>query len=143
MIRTFIALAVLSATLAASAADLVLNDLTGRGATRLSNAEMQQLVPEAKVVSYYKGATRSWKNKADGTLVANSDVRRDPTKLGKQSTGKGSWHLADNGTWCVMIEWPQRTENWCMYLFRADDRYYGVKSVTSGTAEAWEFKLSH
>ena len=74
--------------------------------------------------------------------MANSDARRDPTKIGKSATGQGSWHIGENGTWCVMIEWPKRTENWCMYLFRADTKYYGVKSVTNGAAEAWEFKIA-
>jgi hypothetical protein len=142
MIRTFIAVTLLAATSIAAAGELVLNDVTGMGATQLSKEELQQLLPGAKVVSYYKGARRSWKNKADGTLVAGSDARRDPTKIGKQATGVGSWHIGDNGTWCVMIEWPKRTENWCKYLFRADAKYYGVKSLTSGTAEAWEFELS-
>lgn len=121
---------------------LVLNDLTGKGAVQLSKEELQGLLPGAKVVSYFKGSRRSWKNKADGTLLANSDVRRDIGKLGQQSTGKGSWHIGDNGTWCVMIEWPKRSENWCKYLFKADAKYYGVKSVANGGAEAWEFEIS-
>ena len=127
---------------AAAGQGLLLNDLTGQGAVQLSKEDLQELLPGAKVVSYYKGARRSWKNKTDGTLVASSDVRRDPTKIGKQATGRGSWHTGDNGTWCVMIEWPQRTENWCRYLFKTDAGYYGVKSVTDGTTEAWEFEIS-
>ena len=62
--------------------------------------------------------------------------------MGKQSAGQGSWHIGDNGTWCVMIEWPKRTENWCKYLLKADAKYFGVKSVTDGGAEAWEFEIT-
>ena len=143
MNRVFIAMVLLSvATAAVSGQPVVLDDLKARGAVQLSKQDLQQLLPGAKVVSHFEGSRRSWKNKADGTLLAISDVRRDPSKLGKQSTGQGSWRVDDNGRWCVTIEWPKRTENWCKYLFKADAQYYGVKSVTNGGAEAWEFEIS-
>jgi len=143
MIRAFIAIGLLSsAAVAAAGEGLVLNDLRAQGAAQLSKEELQQLLPDAKVVSYYQGSRRSWKNKADGTLSANSDVRRDISKLGRQSTGQGSWHVGEHGTWCVTIEWPKRTENWCKYLFKAKTKYYGVKSVTDGGADAWEFEIA-
>lgn len=132
----------LALPLAAQAGDLVLNDLKARG-VQLSVDELKQLMPGAKVVSYHEGGSiRHWKNEPDGKFVASSDVRRDPNRPGKVATAHGTWHVGDNGTYCVTLEWPRRTENWCRYMFKVDGKYYGVKSFEDGAAKAWEFEFS-
>jgi hypothetical protein len=142
MRRNLVAALLLAVPLSAPAAEVVLNDLKAQNATQLTKDELAALLPGAKVVSDYRGSTRRWKNDADGKFTANSDGRREATKIGKQITGHGTWHIGDNGTYCVMIEWPQRTENWCKYVFKAGDRYYGVKSLTDGAAEANAFTFT-
>ena len=143
MIRIILTSILLLSPLMAQSGDLVLGDLRARNATQLSKDELTELMPNAKVFSDSRGRTRRWKNEAGGKFVANSDGRRHTGALGKQNTGHGTWHVGDNGTYCVTIEWPKRTENWCKYIFKADDRYYGVKSLTDGGAEANEFGFKH
>ena len=52
VLRAFIAIAVLGATMAATAGGLVLNGVTGQGGVQLSKQELDQLLPGASVFSY-------------------------------------------------------------------------------------------
>lgn len=132
----------LALPLIAQAADLVLNDLKARG-VQLSADELRQLMPNAKVVHYSKkGSTRHWTNEPSGKFVASTDVRYDPNRSGKSGTGTGTWHVGDNATYCVMLEWKMRSENWCMYIFKVDGKYYGVRSIENGGEKAVEFEFS-
>jgi hypothetical protein len=142
MLRFILASVLLLFSLTAQAADLVLNDLKAHG-VQLSVDELRQLMPNAKVVSYsMKGSTRRWKNEPSGKFVASSDVRYDPNRTGNPATGRGTWHVGDNGTYCVTLEWERRSENWCMFIFKVDGKYYGVKSIENGGAKAVEFEFS-
>lgn len=122
---------------------LVLNDLRAQNATLLTADELKQLLPNAKVTHHSEaGGNRNWRNEPNGKLVASADAR-GVGKVGGVVTGApGTWHVGDNGTYCVTIEWPKRTENWCRYMFKLNDRYYGVKSVTDGASPAGEFRFS-
>jgi len=142
MIRIILTSILLLSPLMAQSGEVVLGDLRAQNATQLSKDELTQVLPGAKVYSDFRGSTRRWKNEANGKFVASSDGRREATKIGKQITGHGTWHIGDNGTYCVMIEWPKRTENWCKYIFKTADKYYGVKSLTDGAAEANAFTFS-
>ena len=145
MFRVLVVSVLLSISAAAPAADLVLNDIKAQNGVQLSADELKQLMPNAKVVSYTKdGSTRYWKNEPNGKFVASSDVRRDPTLpvKGKIANAQGKWHVGDNGTYCVSLEWPRRSESWCRYIFKVGEKYYGVKSVDDGTVAAHEFKIS-
>jgi hypothetical protein len=42
----------------------------------------------------------------------------------------------------VMIEWPRRSENWCRFIFKVGEKYYGVETVADGSVSAWEFEFS-
>ncbi|MEJ2455404.1 MAG: DUF995 domain-containing protein [Candidatus Thiodiazotropha sp.] len=125
----------------ALAADMVLNDLKAQNGVQLSTDELKQLLPNAKVVSYYQASTRRWNNKSNGKFTASSDARKHDA-IGKSVSGQGTWHIGDNGTFFITIEWPRRTENWCKYIFKVDEKYYGVNSVVDGSAEANEFEFS-
>lgn len=142
MLRFVLASVLLALPLAAQAGDLVLNDLKAQNGVQLSADELKQLMPNVKVVSYFAESTRSWKNEPDGKFVASSDVRRHFSKAGKPQTAQGTWHVGDNGTYCVTLEWPRRSESWCRYIFKVGGKYYGVKSVAEGTAIAYEFEFS-
>lgn len=140
MLRSILASVLLALPMATQAGDLLLSDLKAQGGVQLSADELKQLMPNAKVVSYYEESTRRWKNDPDGKFVASGDARRHIS--GKSQTAQGTWHVGDNGTYCVTLEWPRRSESWCRYMFKVGDKYYGVKSIADGTSKAYEFEFS-
>ena len=142
MLRPILASVLLALPLVAQADDLALNDIKAQNGVQLSADELKKLMPNAKVVSYFSESARHWRNEPDGKFVASTDVRRDPNRSGKLATGRGTWHVGDNGTYCVTLEWPKRSEDWCMYIFKVDEKYYGVRSVDDGTETAQEFEFS-
>jgi len=118
-----------------------LAEVKAKGAVQLSADELKQLMTGAKVVSRTNaGTTRRWENKADGTFAASSDNvgvmgRAHPT------SGNGTWRVADNGTFCVDIQWSVTPEKWCRYIFKAGDKYYGFFKLED-SAQASEFEFS-
>jgi hypothetical protein len=140
--RSILAPVLLALPVVVQSGDLVLNDIKTQNGIQLSADELKQLMPNAKVVSYFSGSARYWRNEPDGKFVASSDVRRDPNRPGKVANAQGTWHVKDNGTYCVTLEWPRRSESWCRYLFKVGEKYYGVKSVEDGTLTAYEFEFS-
>jgi hypothetical protein len=142
MLRPIVVSVLFALPLPAQAADLMLSDLKAQGGVQLSAEELKPLLTDAKVVSYHEESTRRWKNDADGKFVASGDARRHISTSGKSRTAQGTWHVGDNGTYCVTLEWPRSTESWCRYIFRVGDKYYGVKSIADGTSKAFEFEFS-
>ncbi len=146
MYRSILASVLLALSWAAQADGLLLNDIKAQNGVQLSADELKQLMPNAKVVSYSKeGSTRRWTNEPDGKLVASTDIGRDVGLILKGAatkTGQGTWHVGDNGTYCVTIDWKQRSENWCRYIFKVGEKYYGVKTVNDGATIAHEFEFS-
>lgn len=146
--RTVLAFAILllcasTQVIAEESTPLRLSDLKAQGATQLSTDELQALLPGAKVKSVnMKGSTRMWENAADGSLIASSD-NRGLLSAKKISTAHGSWQLGNNGTYCVFLEWPSTTEQWCRFIFKAGDKYYGVKSAADLSSVAFQLELSH
>jgi hypothetical protein len=113
----------------------------GKGA-QLSAQELRELMPGAKVVSRTQaGSTRHWRNKPDGTFSATSDGRGVSGGRNAYATAEGTWQVTDNGRWCVKIPWPRAQDDWCRYMFKLGDRYYGV-SALSDEAPASEFEFS-
>ncbi|MDO9189747.1 MAG: DUF995 domain-containing protein [Sulfurimicrobium sp.] len=91
---------------------MLLNDIKAQNGVQLSADELKQLMPNAKVVSYSKEeSTRRWTNEPDGKFVASTDIGRDVGLMLKGAatkTGQGTWHVGDNGTYCVTLDWKQR-----------------------------------
>ena len=140
MRQSILATLLLVLSLSAQAGALLLNDLKAQNAIQLSVDEMKQLMPGAKVVNHTEiGNTRSWTNEPGGKFVASSDNRATNSF---PSNAQGTWHVADNGTYCVTLEWRTLSENWCRYIFRLGGKYYGVSSTSSGTTKASEFEFS-
>lgn len=127
---------------------LRLGELKSRGANQVSKAELEVLLPGAKVKNVTpQGGTRYWENEASGKFIASSDLggsRRghNPLGGGQGNTANGKWHIGDDGSYCVNLEWRLRTEQWCRYLFKLEDKYYGVKSLEDMAGEAHEFQFS-
>jgi hypothetical protein len=142
MIRFILAFILLVLPSAAQAGDLVLKDLKAQNGVQLSADELNQLLPNAKVTSYFSGSTRTWKNEPGGSFTALSDFRRSMKPGMAQATGQGTWHVGKDGAYCVSIDWPQRSEKWCRYLFKVGGKYYGVKSIDDESAIAHEFEFS-
>ncbi|MCB1943472.1 MAG: hypothetical protein KDI53_15765 [Candidatus Accumulibacter sp.] len=121
---------------------LRLSDLHAQGATQLSKDELQVLLPGAKVESRtVQGSTRFWENSADGSLLASTDNRGDLSSR-RHATARGSWQLADNGSYCVLLEWKSKTEQWCRFIFKSGDRYFAVKSTSDQSSVAHELAFS-
>ena len=122
---------------------LVLNDIKAQNGLQLSADELKQLMPKANVVSQTPaGSTRRWTNESGGTFVASSDNRGRSGGPGRPAQGRGTWHVGDNGTYCITIEWPASSENWCRYIFKVGADYYGVKSPSGGTETAHRLEIS-
>src|SRR5512134_2831963 len=111
-----------------------LRDLTAQSAVKLAAPEVQALASGASVQTVSgQGHLRTWKNSADGKLLAS--VAAGPGRP-RGGSGKGIWQVAENGTYCVQIEWESRSEQWCRFIYRLGDKHYGVKSDADGAAPA-------
>lgn len=148
----------LCAAMSVSAEDpenfLRLGELKSRGATQVSKAELDVLLPGAKVRNVTpQGSTRYWENDASGKFVASTDLAGSGRggniagggrggSGGRATMADGRWHIGDDGTYCVALEWRGRTEQWCRYMFKMGDKYYGVRSLENEAGEAHEFVFS-
>jgi hypothetical protein len=142
MFRTIVAALSVVACSLAGAQDLTLADVKAKNAVQLSADDLKQLMPGAKVVSRTNaGSTRLWQNGADGTFIAGSDGRGVSGGRTMPGTGTGTWRVADNGRLCVAIQWTRINEDWCRYIFKSGDKYYGFGKLED-TAPASEFEFS-
>lgn len=142
MFRLILVSLILVLPLAAQAGDMALDDLKAKNGVQLTAEDLNRLMPGTKVISYFSGSTRTWTNEPDGKLMAYRDARGSFRKIMNQVTAHGTWHIGKNGTYCVTLDWPKKTEKWCKYIFNVDGKYYGVKSIDSGDAIAHEFEFS-
>ena len=127
---------------AVHAQSLLLNDIKAQNGIQLPVDGLKQLMPGAKVLSRAEtGSTRLWTNEPGGKLTASSDNKASKGRGGSTSA-QGTWHVGDNGTYCVTLEWARSSENWCRYMFKVGAKYYGVSSATNGAAKAHEFEIS-
>jgi len=125
-----------------SETQLTLGDLVAKGATRLSKDDLQLLLTGAKVESIgLGGSTKYWENSVDGKFIASSDTR-GKSAMGQPSTGQGTWHIADEGSYCIRIEWRMRTEEWCRFVYKDGGKYYGVNSNNSPATPAHALAFS-
>jgi hypothetical protein len=140
---TLVGLLLLPLSASALAEIVVLNDITAQNGVQLSAEELKRLMPNAAIVSFTPaGSSRRWTNDSNGTLVASSDNRGRAGGPGRPTQGRGTWHVADNGTYCITVEWPTTSENWCRFIFKVGSEYYGVKSAKGGTEPAHRLEIS-
>lgn len=143
MHRLVAAFALLAMSAVSHAQGLVLNDLKAQNAVQLSADELKSLMPSAKVVNYSsQGSTRRWTNEPEGKFTASSNAASVSVGSVRMAQGQGTWHTGDNGTYCVTIEWKTLSENWCLYMFKLGDKYYGVSSAANGASRAIAFEFS-
>ncbi|HTP46372.1 MAG TPA: DUF995 domain-containing protein [Casimicrobiaceae bacterium] len=117
-------------------------DVKSNGGIQLSAAQLNELLPGAKVISKTQaGSTRTWQNKTDGTLSASTNGRGVSGGRNAYATGEGTWKVGDDGRWCVKIGWPRNPDDWCRIMFKVGDKYYAV-SRTEDSAQTMEFEIS-
>lgn len=144
MPKSLATLLLLAISVQALADPLLLDDLKSQNGVRLTVDELKVLMPGAKVLSRAggTGSTRLWTNELDGKFVASSDNRSGMGGMSGHTTAQGTWSVADDGKYCVTLEWRKVTESWCRHIFKLGDKYYGVSSLESGTAKTHEFEFS-
>ena len=142
MFRLLLVAFLFGASAAAGAQALPRADIKAKNATQLTVDELRELMPGAKVTSRTQaGSTRYWQNKPDGTFTASSDGRGSCGGRNCPSSAPGTWRVRDDGALCVNIKWPTAADDWCRYIFKAGDKYYGV-GRREDSALASEFQIS-
>ena len=142
MIRAIVVVGALGLCTLASAQILNYAEVKAKNGTQLSAGDLKQLLPGAKVVSRTAaGSTRTWENKPDGTFIAASDGRGSAGGRNAYSTAPGTWRVTDDGKLCVKIQWQINQDDWCRYIVKAGDRYYGFTRLDDG-AQAMELEFS-
>jgi len=143
MLRAIVLAVAIGTSSFVAAQPVTLADVKAKNAVQISADELKQLMPGAKVVSRTNaGSTRNWDNNANGTFVASSDSKGSAGGRARPSSGNGTWKVGDKGTYCVTIQWGgMATEEWCRYIFKLSDRYYGFGRLED-SAQASEFEFS-
>jgi len=140
MRRTILFAASMMVFTVASGEGLTLADAKAKSAVQLSADDLKQLLAGAKVANQIpSGSTRRWQNNPGGELAASSDGRGNATA--RVFSGSGTWSVDAKGAYCVHIQWPMQTEEWCRYIFKAGDKYYTFLTLDD-SARAWEFEIS-
>jgi len=141
--RSLVAVILLGLCLPAGAQGVSLAEVKAKNGAQLSADDLKQLLPGAKVVNLTtSGNTRRWDNNTNGTLVASSDNKASAGGRNWPTTGNGTWRIGEpQGTFCVSIKWNMTPEDWCRYLFKVGDKYYGFfKLDDSAIGSEFEFK---
>jgi len=140
--RSLLALLAFALSPPAGAQVSTLADVKAAKGVQLGAQELRDIMPGAKVVSRTQaGSTRRWQNKADGTFSATSDGRGQSGGRNTYASADGTWRVTEEGRLCVKIAWPRSPDDWCRYMFRLGDKYYGVGSLSDETP-ASEFEFS-
>lgn len=138
-------LALLTLPVFAYADPMHLSDIKDANGQQLSVDELRSLMPGAHITNTIpNGSTRMWVNDTNGSLNASSDNKGNIGSGGRNvqvAHATGTWSVNDNGSYCVNLEWRALTENWCRFMFKVGDKYYGVTSLANGAAIATEFRI--
>jgi hypothetical protein len=103
--------------------------------------ELQSLVAGAKVTSIAaNGSTRYWENSSDGKFIASS-TNAGNIGANRASKGQGSWHVSPEGQYCVNIDWARSAENWCRFIFKSGDKYFGANTDRNPSTKVFEIEF--
>lgn len=118
----------------------VLRDLDSLSPSTLSKADLQDLIPKAKMLRVLaNGNTHIWTNEPDGTFIVSSDNR---ATSGRSATGQGKWHITDEGRYCIFVEWRASSEDWCRFVLKTSDgSYYTTKALKPATEKVYKFEI--
>jgi len=142
MLRTVLAISALGLCSGVAAQITTYAGVKANGGVQLSGAELNDLMPGAKVASRtQQGSTRTWENKPNGTLNASTDGRGFAGGRNNYASAEGTWKVNESGRWCVNIKWPAAADDWCRIMFKVGNKYYGVSRLED-TALTMEFEIS-
>jgi hypothetical protein len=118
----------------------LLRDLEAVSPLQLTKAELDELLPSARMLRVIaNGNTHIWTNDSDGTFIVSSDNRATNNRA---ATGRGKWHISDDGRYCIFIEWRASSEEWCRFVLRTSDgSYYTAKAMRPGTEKVYKFEI--
>jgi len=135
---TFIAVSIAQTSAYAQEASQ-LRDLDPLSPQLVTKQELDALMPNAKMSrTIANGNLHLWKNGTDGTFIVSSDNRatnRVP------ATGQGKWHIANDGRYCILIQWRTSSEEWCRFILKTTDGYYATKSLQLGTEKVYKLDI--
>jgi hypothetical protein len=126
----------------------VLGDLDALSPEKLSKAQLEQLLPNAKMTRIaVTGSNNAWTNELDGTLVASTNNKAG---LGGGSmvsirtyTAPGKWHISDDGRYCVNIQWKGiKDEEWCRFVFKTSQGYFASNSDQNKAAKVYKLGIN-
>ncbi|VVD86892.1 hypothetical protein PCE31106_01410 [Pandoraea cepalis] len=141
----FLATGLLALSSFAHADPMHLSDIQSANGQQLSVDELRTLMPGAHITHLANnGSTRKWINDTNGSLNATSDNKGSigsGSRANQVAHATGTWSVNGNGSYCVNLEWRAMTENWCRFMFKVGDKYYGVTSLANGAALATEFRI--
>lgn len=127
----------------ANAQVLTLAEVKAKNGVQLSAADLKQLMPDAKVVTRtVAGSTRRWNN-GNGTFVASSDGMGLCQGSFCGGTGQGTWRIDEaQGTYCVTIQWARIHEDWCRYIWKVGDTFYGFDKLDNDSEKSGATEFS-
>lgn len=119
----------------------VVRDIQSLSPVTLTKAELQQLLPGAKMARVSaNGSNQAWSNDSDGTMVVYSDNRMFS---GARSSTSSKWHISEDGRYCVLIPWKRvATEEWCRFVIKTSDGYYLAKAHDLGDEKVFKFDIN-
>ena len=84
-----------------------------------------------------------WTNEPGGSFVVSaSNMNPGISRSQAASTAQGKWHIADDGRYCVLIEWKRNpTEEWCRYILQTSDGYYATKSDQTKAEKVYKLDI--
>ena len=74
MFRALIAVLLIMFPIVAEGGEMLLKDLKEQNGVRLSKNELEQLMPNARIVNHFGVSTRHWTNEANGSFTAYSNA---------------------------------------------------------------------
>lgn len=128
---------VLGTSTAAGAVDLLtFAEAKSSGARKLSRQELVALLAGATAVNETAFFARTFQHRPDGSLVAGT-VAPDP----ELRDLRGAWRIADDGRYCITVDWRFVKENWCRWVYRVGDAYYVFEDERDETVSRSRFTV--
>lgn len=131
--------AIAIAATSVQAADVTVAAVKTAGGKELSGAELTALLPGKTARRTSDRFDQSWVHDQGGKIRASSVEK---TGYMHNRSGSGSWQVNDQGQYCLQIEWPRLSWNWCRYIYQVGDDYFGFDSKADNAASKIKFTLN-
>ncbi len=120
---------------------LTYTELKAKAPVALTRDDLQALMPGATMSRMNeKGSQHRWTNELNGEMIVSSDNRGGN---GRPSTARGRWIVADDGRFCMVVQWRKgESEETCRFIVKASDGYYAVTEMDSEAHKAFKLSIS-